>query len=119
MNYVAFIGRILIGLPFAMSGLSKLAAYGATTANIGGASFARAMPCARGITIPALSVHWPKPVSSASWDRKSSASGALRERRNATAVNGSVPGARPIPRSIRPGWSASSKRYDSATLSDE
>jgi putative oxidoreductase len=35
MNYVAFIGRILIGLPFAMSGLSKLAAYGATTANIG------------------------------------------------------------------------------------
>ena len=35
MNYVAFIGRILIGLPFAMSGLSKLAAYGATPANIG------------------------------------------------------------------------------------
>jgi putative oxidoreductase len=35
MNYLAFIGRILIGLPFAMSGLSKLAAYGATTANIG------------------------------------------------------------------------------------
>jgi putative oxidoreductase len=35
VNYLAFIGRILIGLPFAMSGLSKLAAYGATTANIG------------------------------------------------------------------------------------
>jgi putative oxidoreductase len=35
MSYFAFIGRILIGLPFAMSGLSKLAAYGATTANIG------------------------------------------------------------------------------------
>jgi putative oxidoreductase len=34
MNYVAFIGRILIGLPFAMSGLSKLAAYGPTTAKI-------------------------------------------------------------------------------------
>jgi putative oxidoreductase len=31
MNYLAFIGRILIGLPFAMSGLSKLAAYGPTT----------------------------------------------------------------------------------------
>jgi putative oxidoreductase len=35
MSYFAFIGRILIGLPFAMSGLSKLAAYGATMANIG------------------------------------------------------------------------------------
>jgi putative oxidoreductase len=35
MNYLAFIGRILIGLPFAMSGLSKLAAYGPTTAMIG------------------------------------------------------------------------------------
>jgi len=35
MSYFALIGRILIGLPFAMSGLSKLAAYGATTANIG------------------------------------------------------------------------------------
>jgi putative oxidoreductase len=34
MNYLAFIGRILIGLPFAMSGLSKLAAYGPTTAKI-------------------------------------------------------------------------------------
>ena len=34
MNYLPFIGRILIGLPFAMSGLSKLAAYGPTTAMI-------------------------------------------------------------------------------------
>ena len=34
MNYLAFIGRILIGLPFAMSGLSKLAAYGPTTEKI-------------------------------------------------------------------------------------
>ena len=34
MNCLAFIGRILIGLPFAMSGLSKLAAYGPTTAKI-------------------------------------------------------------------------------------
>jgi putative oxidoreductase len=33
-RYLAFIGRILIGLPFAMSGLSKLAAYGPTTALI-------------------------------------------------------------------------------------
>src|SRR5260370_42685869 len=31
MNYLPFIGRIFIGLPFAMSGLSKLAAYGPTT----------------------------------------------------------------------------------------
>jgi putative oxidoreductase len=33
-RYLPFIGRILIGLPFAMSGLSKLAAYGPTTAMI-------------------------------------------------------------------------------------
>jgi putative oxidoreductase len=36
-RYLPFIGRILIGLPFAMSGLSKLAAYGSTTAMIGAA----------------------------------------------------------------------------------
>jgi putative oxidoreductase len=30
-RYLPFIGRILIGLPFAMSGVSKLAAYGPTT----------------------------------------------------------------------------------------
>jgi putative oxidoreductase len=30
-RYLPFIGRILIGLPFAMSGLGKLAAYGPTT----------------------------------------------------------------------------------------
>jgi putative oxidoreductase len=36
-SYLAFAGRLLIGLPFAMSGLSKLAAYGATTAMIGAA----------------------------------------------------------------------------------
>jgi putative oxidoreductase len=34
-SYLPFIGRVLIGLPFAMSGLSKLAAYGPTTAKIG------------------------------------------------------------------------------------
>src|SRR6266849_5581986 len=33
-SYLPFIGRVLIGLPFAMSGLSKLAAYGPTTAMI-------------------------------------------------------------------------------------
>jgi putative oxidoreductase len=35
MNYLSFIGRILIGLPFAMSGLGKLAAYSLTTEKIG------------------------------------------------------------------------------------
>jgi putative oxidoreductase len=33
-RYLPFIGRLLIGVPFAMSGLSKLAAYGPTTAMI-------------------------------------------------------------------------------------
>jgi len=33
-RYLPFVGRLLIGLPFAMSGLSKLAAYGQTTAMI-------------------------------------------------------------------------------------
>ena len=36
-RYLPFIGRILIGLPFAMSGLSKLAAYSPTTAMIAAA----------------------------------------------------------------------------------
>jgi putative oxidoreductase len=31
IRYLPFVGRLLIGLPFAMSGLSKLAAYGPTT----------------------------------------------------------------------------------------
>jgi putative oxidoreductase len=35
MNYLAFVGRVLIGLPFAMSGFGKLAAFGPTTAMIG------------------------------------------------------------------------------------
>jgi putative oxidoreductase len=34
-RYLPLIGCILIGLPFAMSGLGKLAAYGSTTAMIG------------------------------------------------------------------------------------
>lgn len=33
-RYLPLIGRVLIGLPFAMSGLGKLAAYGKTTAII-------------------------------------------------------------------------------------
>ena len=33
-RYLPFAGRLLIGLPFAMSGLGKLAAYGATTGMI-------------------------------------------------------------------------------------
>jgi putative oxidoreductase len=34
-RYLPFAGRLLIGLPFAMSGFGKLAAYGATTQMIG------------------------------------------------------------------------------------
>lgn len=34
LRYLPFAGRLLIGLPFAMSGLSKLGAYGATTGMI-------------------------------------------------------------------------------------
>ena len=33
-RYLPFVGRLMIGLPFAMSGLSKLATYGATTGMI-------------------------------------------------------------------------------------
>jgi putative oxidoreductase len=33
-RYLPFLGRLLIGLPFAMSGLGKLAGYGKTTAMI-------------------------------------------------------------------------------------
>ena len=36
-SYVPFVGRLMIGLPFAMSGLGKLVAYGATTGMIGAA----------------------------------------------------------------------------------
>jgi hypothetical protein len=38
-RYLPFIGRVLIGLPFAMSGLGKLAAYGPTTAMIAPSDF--------------------------------------------------------------------------------
>ena len=36
-RYLPFVGRLMIGVPFAMSGLSKLAAYGATTGMISAA----------------------------------------------------------------------------------
>src|SRR5271167_4730418 len=36
-RYLPFAGRLMIGLPFAMSGLGKLATYGATTAMISAA----------------------------------------------------------------------------------
>jgi putative oxidoreductase len=34
-RYLPFVGRLMIGLPFAMSGLGKLTAYSATTGYIG------------------------------------------------------------------------------------
>ena len=34
-RYLPFVGRLMIGVPFMMSGLGKLAAYGATTKMIG------------------------------------------------------------------------------------
>jgi len=37
IRYLPLIGRVLIGLPFAMSGLGKLAAFGPTTAMIAAA----------------------------------------------------------------------------------
>ena len=37
IRYLPFFGRLLIGLPFAMSGISKLAAYGPTTEMIAAA----------------------------------------------------------------------------------
>jgi putative oxidoreductase len=45
-RYVPFVGRLLIGLPFAMSGLSKLAAIGPTTEMIRAA----------GLPLPALAL---------------------------------------------------------------
>jgi putative oxidoreductase len=35
IRYLPFVGRLMIGLPFVMSGLSKLGAYSATTGMIG------------------------------------------------------------------------------------
>jgi putative oxidoreductase len=44
IRYLPFAGRLMIGLPFAMSGLSKLGAYSATTGMISAA----------GLPVPAL-----------------------------------------------------------------
>jgi putative oxidoreductase len=38
-SYLSFVGRVLLGLPFAISGLNKLAAYGSTTAVAAGLPF--------------------------------------------------------------------------------
>ncbi len=57
--------------------------------------------------------------SSASWEGKSSAPNASAERRSAAAVTPSVPGARPMPRSMRPGKRPSSTRKVSATCREE
>src|ERR1035441_7893377 len=60
-----------------------------------------AVICANGCP----SGHWPvkKPTRSMSCSGKSSAGSASGERRSAAAVAWSVPGARPMPRSMRPG----------------
>ena len=69
--------------------------------------------------------HWPgdqlgplnSPIRSASSCGKASADRPSMVRRSASAVSWSVPGARPMPRSIRPGCSASSVPNCSATTS--
>ena len=55
--------------------------------------------------------------SSATWPGNSAAGSATMPRRSTWAVSGSVPGARPSARSIRPGYMASSVLKVSATLS--
>src|SRR5882757_2895346 len=50
IRYVPFAGRLLIGLPFAMSGLSKLAAIGPTTDMIRAAGLPLpSLACDRGL----------------------------------------------------------------------
>ena len=56
-----------------------------------------------------------KPMSSPNCCGKSSSDSASTLRRSARAVFWSVPGARPSPRSMRPGWSAASVPNCSAT----
>ena len=65
--------------------------------------------------------HWSvrNAMSSAACCGKSSAVRASRERRRAKAVSWSVPGARPSPRSMRPGWSISRVLNHSATFRGE
>jgi putative oxidoreductase len=54
-RYLPFTGRLLIGLPFAMSGFGKLTAYGPTTAKIA----AVGLPSRRSLS------RWPSHSSSA------------------------------------------------------
>ncbi len=49
-RYLPFVGRLMIGLPFAMSGLGKLAAYGATTEMISAAGLPLS-PLAFGVAV--------------------------------------------------------------------
>ena len=58
-----------------------------------------------------------KPRRSLTCDGKCSMPRAPGPWASARAVRGSLPGARPMPRSMRPGWSVSSIRKFSATFS--
>ena len=57
-----------------------------------------------------------KPYRSRSWLGNSRRSMGTPLGASARAVRASLPGARPMPRSMRPGWSVSSSRKASATL---
>ena len=67
--------------------------------------------CPSGKPSPRKASSWP------TWLGNSAAGSLLMPRRSACAVIGSVPGARPRARSIRPGYMASRVRNISATLS--
>src|SRR6476646_4243376 len=56
-------------------------------------------------------------ISTYSGKRFTASASTLPPARNAQLVTGSLPGARPMPRSIRPGWAASSSANCSATTS--
>jgi len=69
-RYLAFAGRLLIGLPLAMSGLGKLAAYGPTTAMIAAAglpvpplAFAVAVALELGGGLLLIAVYQARPVA--------------------------------------------------------
>jgi putative oxidoreductase len=70
IRYLPFVGRLLIGLPFAMSGLSKLGAYGPTTAMITAAglpvpplAFAVAVAVELGGGLLLIAGYWTRPVA--------------------------------------------------------